>query len=224
MGTWQSYSLSDLLLFSPRVYHRLFELLNETAWPLQILCAALGIGIATAIARPRQNHLRIAFASLGLIWLWLAWFFFWTHYATINWAANWIAPLIAAQGLALMVISTLGSPRRKEIEPADNMQTIGALLIAAATLGYPLLPLADGRPLAQAEVFGLAPDPTAIATLLALAVARPRGFQPAMVIPALWCSMTGVTLWTLQHWAYWIPPAVAIAALAIAFVPPQRAN
>jgi hypothetical protein len=49
-----------------------------------------------------------------------------------------------------------------------------ALLIYALAL-HPLIPLLAGRPWTQAEIFGLAPDPTAIATLgILLATTRPH--------------------------------------------------
>ena len=46
LGTseWWTYSLSDLLLFSPRTYYRLFELYNEAVWPMHV-AAALGVPV-----------------------------------------------------------------------------------------------------------------------------------------------------------------------------------
>ena len=52
---------------------------------------------------------------------------------------------------------------------------VGLGLLLWAVLVHPVLALAMGRPWVQAEVFGLAPDPTAIAVLgvlLGLAVRR----------------------------------------------------
>ena len=46
MSEWWTYTLHDLILFSSRAYHRLFELYNAAIWPAQI--AALGLGVAIA--------------------------------------------------------------------------------------------------------------------------------------------------------------------------------
>ena len=70
MTEWWTYRPSDFLLFSPRTYHRLFELYNEWLWPAQplvtlfwlLLWVALWRGIAWA---PRVALLVIA-AALGL--------------------------------------------------------------------------------------------------------------------------------------------------------------
>ena len=34
---WWTYRLSDLLMFSARSYHRLFELYNQDIWPAQVV-------------------------------------------------------------------------------------------------------------------------------------------------------------------------------------------
>ena len=56
-----SYRLSDFLLFSPRVYWRMFELHNAALWPLPLAMLALGIAALTvAILRPQQSGRPIA--------------------------------------------------------------------------------------------------------------------------------------------------------------------
>ena len=52
---------------------------------------------------------------------------------------------------------------------------IGLALFLYALAIHPLIAPLTGRPWTQAEIFGLAPDPTAIATLgILLAADRPR--------------------------------------------------
>ena len=58
-----------------------------------------------------------------------------------------------------------------------------------------LAPL-QGRGWASSEVFGIAPDPTAIATLGVLLLARGRLLPVLLPIPVLWCLLSGMTL---QH-------------------------
>ena len=57
MAEGTAYGLSDLLLFSPRVYYRLFELQNQALWPVQILTMFLGLAGMWLLMRPvRQGH------------------------------------------------------------------------------------------------------------------------------------------------------------------------
>ncbi len=85
-----------------------------------------------------------------------------------------------------------------------------------ALLGQPLFAWLVGRPWLQAQVFGLAPDPTALFTL-GLLLARPGRPQPSRWIAALpwlvplgWCVFSAMTAWTLGAPEAW-PVAVGAA-------------
>ena len=43
MSEWWTYRPEDFLLFSPRVYWRMFELHNAALWPLHVLTLAAGL-------------------------------------------------------------------------------------------------------------------------------------------------------------------------------------
>ena len=45
MAEWWTYRPEDFLLFSPRVYWRLFELHNAAVWPVQVPALLLGAAI-----------------------------------------------------------------------------------------------------------------------------------------------------------------------------------
>ena len=49
MSEWWTYRPEDFLLFSPRVYWRMFELHNAALWPLQVLALAAGLIIILLI-------------------------------------------------------------------------------------------------------------------------------------------------------------------------------
>ena len=56
MSEWWTYRPEDFLLFSPRVYWRMFELHNAALWPLHVLTLAAGLIIILLIAwRPRSR-------------------------------------------------------------------------------------------------------------------------------------------------------------------------
>ena len=72
-----------------------------------------------------------------------------------------------------------------------------ALGVVAFAIGVmPLIAPLAGRSWVQAEVFGVAPDPTAIATLGVLLAAE-RPLWGLLAIPLLWCALSGATLWAM---------------------------
>ena len=187
-----SYRLSDFLLFSPRVYWRMFELHNQALWPLPLATLALGIAmLALAIRRPQQSGRWIAIL-LAVLWAWVGWSFVWERYATINWAAAYAAPLFALEAVLLVIVGF----NRPALDPS-GARGIGGVVLVALALGYPLLAPVFGRSWQGAEFFGTAPDPTAITTLGFLLMARCRSVLALYPIPLLWCFMSGLTLWAM---------------------------
>src|SRR5687768_15818374 len=56
MSEWWTYRPEDFLLFSPRVYWRMFEQYNAALWPLHVLALAAGLVIILLVAwRPRTS-------------------------------------------------------------------------------------------------------------------------------------------------------------------------
>jgi hypothetical protein len=198
MSEWWTYSLSDFLLFSPRTYYRLFELYNAAVFPAQVVAVALGIALLGLSRQPGHLPGRAAGAILAAVWLWVAVAFHSMRYATINWAATYFAAafLVEAACLAAATFTNFWLFRRG---------AVGLGLIALA-LVYPLVAPLFGRPWAQAEFVGLAPDPTAVATLGALLLARGWLRWTLAIIPLAWCAVGGATLWTIDAPDAWIMP------------------
>ena len=91
----------------------------------------------------------------------------------------------------------------------------GYLILGFALAGQPLLAPLQGRGWASSEVFGIAPDPTAMATLGVLLLARGRLLPLLLPIPVLWCLLSGLTLQTMGEPQAWAPyAALALAAAA----------
>lgn len=215
MSQWWTYSLSDLLMFSAKTYYRLFELYNLAIWPAQLAAGAVGVAILACAARGGAASGRVAAALLAACWLWVAWAYHAERYATINSAAAYFAVGFAIEALLLLWMGT--GRGRLALAPARGGAGRAALgLLLFAMLGYPLLAVASGRPWRQMEMFGVAPDPTALATLgLLLLTARiPWLLLP---IPLLWCAISGATLRTMHAPDAWIAPLAALFALLLAW-------
>jgi hypothetical protein len=213
MSEWWTYSLSDFLLFSPRTYYRLLELYNLAVWPWHIPAIALGLVILATWLRGRARQGRIIAAILAACWLWVAWAYLVRRYDTINWAASYFAGGFAAE--VVLLIWTGLVRNRLRLRPAADLPGITGLgIFLLALLAWPLIGPLVGRPWVQAEIFGIAPDPTVVATLGVLVVADRTRWE-LLTIPLLWCAISGATLWTMQSPDALLMPTVALLALLV---------
>jgi len=219
MAQWGTYSLEDFLLFQPRVYWRLFELNNEALWPLPIAALLLGAAILVMVLRPAPWSGRAIAMALGVAWIWVAWSFLWGRYATINWAIAYVAPLFALQGLLLIFWPAAARPRAGANQVAS---LIGLALYLYALFLHPLVALLAGRPIQAAEIFAIAPDPTAIATLGIVSMAQGRFAWLLLVIPILWCMGSALTLYAMAAPEALIPLAAALLAITACLAPGRK--
>lgn len=200
MSEWWTYRLSSFLMFSPRTYWRLIELHNLDVWPAHLAALVLGLVLLWLAAKRRAGAARVLAALLAPIWLWVGWAFHWQHYASINWAAQYFALAFALQAVLLLSLGTL--PRDAHAPPAGvAVHKIGWLLAVSGVLLYPLAGLLAGRPWTQAEMFGITPEPTALASLgLLLASSQPPS-KPLRcllaIIPTLSLLVGAATLWMM---------------------------
>ncbi len=79
---------------------------------------------------------------------------------------------------------------------------------------HPLVGPLLGRSCGAIELFGIAPDPTVLATLGLLLAADRMRFE-MFVIPLLWCTVTGATLRTMQAPDAFLMPAIGLLALGL---------
>ena len=215
MSEWWTYGLRDLLLFSARTYYRMFELYNLEWWPLQLVALALGVALVVVCRRGGEPAGRAIAAILAVCWLWVAWGFHWQRYASINLAAGYFAWAFVAQALLLLWLGGV----RGRLTPAAAIrlqQRAGWGLLLFALLVFPLVGPLLGRSWTQAEVFGMAPDPTALATLgvLLLAGARPPWWL--FPVPVLGCLISGATLWAMESPDFAVVPLAALLAVVLA--------
>jgi hypothetical protein len=209
MSEWWTYTLSDFLLFSPRTYYRLLELYNLAIWPAQLAGVAIGLAIVALLFAKNGGRDRIVAGLLAICWLWVAWAFHYQRYAQINWAATWFAAAFAFQALLLVVFGVLAH-RLVFRSPIQGTASVAMALLMLAVVAYPLLAFVAGRPWTTAETFGLAPDPTAIATVAALVLVRGPIRWLLLMVPLAWCVVGAST-----SWAIGAPEAVVVAGAAL---------
>lgn len=216
MSEWWTYRLSDLLLFAPKTYYRLFALYNRDVWPLHLLTLFAGIVILIlALRRGETWPGRVIAATLAIIWLWVGWAFHLERFATINWAATWFAVGFAIEALLLIWMGVI----RNHLQTGfvrHPTQWLGLGLFVIALFIEPLLGPLFGRPWIQIELFGIAPDPTVVATLGIIVCLGQRVPASLLIAPVLWCVISGATLWTMRAPDALVLPIAGFLALALA--------
>lgn len=220
MSEWWTYSLHDFLLFSPRVYWRMFELHNEAPWPLHVVTFLFGLAMLAWAIRPSAWGSRAASAGLAVAWVWVAWSFLWNRYSSINWTVDYIVPAFVLEGVLLLWFGAVKG--RLSLTPNWAVRRfVGFFLLLYALLLHPMVPLLAGRPIQSAEVFGLTPDPTAIATLGVITMA---GQGPAawllLLVPLAWCLVSSTTLLTMGAPEGFVPLIAAGLAFAARIIAP----
>ena len=215
MSEWWTYSLSDFLLFSPRTYYRLYELYNAAIWPAQVVALGLGLAIRVLLRRLTASRERAIAAILAGCWLWVAIAFHARRYATINWAAAYFAAAFALEAALLIWFGVVRG--RLSFDRSVDLATRAGrgIFLFALVIEPPVCPLL-GRRWRGVEIFGVAPDPTAIATLGILLLAGGGGRWALFVVPAVWCAVSGATLLAMKSPDSWIPPLAGALTVALA--------
>jgi Family of unknown function (DUF6064) len=210
MPEWWTYTLSDLQSFSLQTYYRLFELYNAAIWPVQIV--ALGSGLGSGL-HPRRR--RLLAAILAGWWLWIAIAFHATRYATLSWVAVYFAWGFGVEAVLLIWAGVI----RGRLVFAPRVDAIGGAgrwIFLFALLVQPLIGLLFGREWRQTGIFGVAPDPTAVATLGILLLATGRVRWELIAVPVLWCAISGAMLAAMGAPDAWITPVAALLAVSLA--------
>jgi hypothetical protein len=220
MSEWWSYRPKDFLLFSERTYYRLIELHNEAVWPIHIVAGALGLIILGGLLRPGAAPDRLITAILAAGWLWTAWSYLFQRYATINWAALYFAAAFVIQ--AVLLVGWVAAGNGVVLTRSRRARLAASALFAFALIVQPLFAPLAGRPLRQAEMFGVMPDPTVMGTLAVLALSTHRSRWVLMVVPVLWSLVSGLTQWAMGAPEAWIMPAAATLSILLAIRTPSE--
>jgi hypothetical protein len=209
MSEWWTYTLSDIQSFSVHSYYRLFELYNRAIWPAQILALALPIAILVLLRRAEARRARFITALLAVCWLWVAVVFHAHRYATLTWSARYFAWGFGVEATLLLWTALRG-------RLIFERRLAGLAIFLAALVVPPLIGPLLGRTWRQVEVFGVAPDPTAVATVGILLLAAGRVRWELIALPLIWCAVSGATLLSMHAPDAAIPIAAAVLGLSMA--------
>lgn len=211
MIEWDSYQVQDFIPFSAEVYFRLLERMSETYWPLQLFTLALGVVVLVLALRGKA---RLALLLLAPVWVFVGVAFFSQRYANLNWVGHILGWVWIVQAAFLVLCGITGCGTADRTGLLSGGAVIGVFVALLGLLVFPLFTPVLGSRWTQAEVFGLQPDPTAVASLGVFLIAF-RGWVLwlACIIPILWISFSAFTLQVLE--APWWPALFAVVAVAL---------
>lgn len=227
MDTWFSYRLSDFILFSERVYWRLFDQVNDLAGVFLTVLVALGCLLLVGVWSRHRAVRNASAVLLAAFWVSSAILFLWFFYTPVNWGARYAVPFFIIEAVLIILLSAARQLNRPA-HRSDIQGWLGFALLVYAVVLHPLTSLLFGRSLASAEIVGLAPDATALATLGAVLVtAQTRALWLLLPIPLIALSLSGLTLYALgtpEAWVILIALLVTVAALVSPKQPADAGN
>lgn len=210
-----SYDLRDFLMFTPEVYLRLFVRMNDTLglWLLPVVIGLLAVPVLLCLRAIWARRLALVLAAAG--WGLTAALFMHRYYASINWPVSYFSWAFAVEALLLLGMALRAPPTVARHWPV----LVGGVVVLMLSL-LTAWPAASWK---AAALPGLAPDTTAVATIILLAGVS-RGWRvPLMVVPLLWCLFSTLTHWALGLMLPLVVPAVgAIAAFGLTLWPGPR--
>ena len=191
MGDLSTYSLSDFILFAEFSYYRLFELYNQALWPWHVLPVCAGLLLLYLYKAKLAWSGRVIAVVLFISWLWVAWAFLYQRFYQIHVVANGYALGFVVQAV---LIAWYGMLQNHFQIPKDHTRSTktGLALVLIAVFIYPLIAVFTGRDAWSFEMFGLAPDPTVLATFGMLLMVRARWWL--YILPVFWSIISGITL------------------------------
>ncbi|BES72428.1 DUF6064 family protein [Marinobacter nanhaiticus D15-8W] len=210
-----SYDLRDFLMFTPEVYLRLFERLNDTLgpWFWPVVLAILAIPAMLCWRALWVRRLAVVMVSLG--WGVTATLFMHRYYAPINWPVSYFAWAFAVEALVLLAMGW-GTPPRP-VRFGRMLVSVGLLL------GMSLLTAWSAADWGAIALPGLTPDMTALATLVLLAGVTRTWRVLLLFVPLIWCLFSVLTHWALGLLLPMVVPAAgALLAIVLAFWPGPR--
>ena len=166
---------------------------NAAAWPMQIVWYLAAVAMTGLALRPvrHSSQLICALAAAYFAWIGIA-YFAWLmpgmHY-------SWLwATVFTFQAVLLLVAGIVRSDL--VFRPGRNLASgLGAVFIAYALVGYPLVGLAGGHPLRTLPLLGVSPCATVVFFFGLLLWARPPAPKYVLLVPLAWALGAPRPIW-----------------------------
>lgn len=192
-----------MLPFTHAQFLEVFARYNLAVWPSQMLAYVLAAGMLGALAlhRPQWRD-RIVGGGLALMWIGTGIAYHWLHFSAINKAAWVFGGLFVLQGF-LLAHAAATHKLQFEKSGTASARWLGWVLIAYASVLYPLLGVTFGPGYPELPMFGITPCPVTIFTFGLLLLSSSKVPRWLLVVPVLWSLIGGSASFLLdvpQDW------------------------
>jgi hypothetical protein len=180
--------------FTPTQFISLLERYNAAVWPLQLVTMAAALAaVVLLFARPgrRSTDLAILAVLAGFCLITGVGYFAWGFARHLSPAGYLFAAIFLGQA-ALLAAAAFRPGALTFSAPAGWRGVAGAVVVAYALVGYPVVGLLVGRPIGQSPWLGVVPCPTTIFMIGLLLRSSARSPARSLVLPIVW-SFIGTT-------------------------------
>ncbi|HYD42227.1 MAG TPA: DUF6064 family protein [Anaeromyxobacter sp.] len=179
--------------FTPSEFISLFERYNAAVWPLHLVTMAAALAVVALLATRRGRRSDVAASGVLVAFsLIVGVGYFFLGFARHLSPAGYLFGSIFVAEAALLSLAAL-RPGALTFSAAPGWRSVaGAIVIAYALVGYPVVGLLTGRPPVQSPWMGVVPCPTTIFTIGLLLRSTSRRPALYLVLPIVW-SVIGTT-------------------------------
>lgn len=178
-------------------FFQVFAQYNQAIWPLQLIAYAFATIVVATLFVPSAWQARFITLILAAMWALNGVAYQWIFFSAVNPAARFFAAIFVAEAIALTASSFVSSDLRFRIGK-DGTSLLGLLLIAFATIAYPVWGWSAGHVYPALPAFGVAPCPTAIFTIGILILGTWSTVRWLLVVPIVWSAVGGSAAIFLQ--------------------------
>jgi len=204
-----------VLPFSREQFLAVFVVYNQSVWPAQVLAYLLRLLMVALIIWPSTQRSRLVAAGLAAMWLRTGAAYHGMHFTTISAAAWGFAALFLVQGLLFIEAGVLRG--RIAFGRAKGWTGwMGWVLVAYASIVYPLLGQILGHGYPEMPMFGITPCPVTLFTFGLFLLTTEPIQRRLLVIPVVWSLIGGqaaLLLGMTQDWLLFFSGATVIVLL-----------
>lgn len=172
------------LPFSVEQFLEIFKDYNTSVFPLHFMFYVLALAIIFLAIKKNAASDMIISSILAFFWLWMGIVYHILFFSTINKAAYLFGAMFILQGGLFFYLGVIKQILTFNFTQS-NTRIIGAIIIAFALIGYPVVGYFFGRTYPYSPTFGV-PCPTTIFTFGILLWSIGKIPYSILVIPFLW--------------------------------------
>ena len=190
----------------------IFRQYNQGVWPAQWVAISLCVLAAMFAFFGWGLHTKVALSLMSVMSTLIGISYFWIYYVPHN-SAGWIfGGLFVLQGLLLAGYAFRG--KGEDWFGPGIWPWVGAILVAYAIVGYPVVGLIAGHSYPALPILGIAPCPSMIFMIGMLLAIQPKISKWLLVIPIVWsalATMAALQLGVVEDFGLTVAGVAALA-------------